>query len=151
MLLVSSAYTADKPTPEPDALKVAKTAILTAKAQTAKAKDAWDRSKLECTLWDQRFKREYQQWVKARGDARKAAQDRRFQAEADLKLSLEVRRLNWYQYELAARRERAAEEQLKTAEMENELARVEERVRALKTRPAPVPTPGTPGPDAKAP
>ncbi len=114
-------------------MEQAKAALATAREASTKAKAAWDKAKLETTLWDQRYKRAYKEWSQAKGEARKAALERRLTAEIDLKKSLEFRKVNWYRFEIASRRAKAAEESMKICELEQEMATVQARLDALKT------------------
>jgi hypothetical protein len=143
VLAVSAASAADRPTPVPTQVQAARKALLKAREEASRAKEAWDKSKLEATLWDQRYKRAYSEWAKSRGGARPAALEKRLRAEEDLKLALEVRRVNWYRSELASMRARAAEESLRILEMEAELSRVEERLKGMREarRATPAPSP----------
>lgn len=134
LMAAASLGASDKPTPVPTEIQGAQKALLKAREESARAKEAWDKSKLEATLWDQRYKRAYGEWAKSKGAARPAALEKRLRAEEDLKLALEARRLNWYRSELAAMRVRAAEDALKTLELQREATRVEERILEMKAR-----------------
>jgi hypothetical protein len=136
--------------PESKTVQEVRAAMDRAKQEASNAKDAWDKSKLEATLWDQRYKRAYQEWTKSKGDARSATLKKRDQSEVDLKVALEGRRVNWYRYELARRRVLVAEENLKIAELEAELEMVLERLKGMQSVGTPASTEEPSLPEAPA-
>ncbi len=141
MIATGPMWGAEKPTPVPTEVVAARKALLKAREEATRAKEAWDKSKLEATLWDQRYKRAYSEWVKSKGDSRAAALDKRLKAEEDLKIALEVRRVHWYRAEWASLKAKAVEDSLKIIEMELDLRRVEERLKGMREARTPVPVP----------
>jgi len=141
VLAAAPMWAVDKPTPEPTEIIGVKKALVKAREEAVRAKEAWDKSKLEATLWDQRYKRAYSEWAKSKGGSRAAALDKRLKAEEDLKIALEVRRVHWYRAELASMKAKAAEDSLKIIEMELDLRRVEDRLKGMREARTPVPVP----------
>ena len=102
------------------------------KAETTKTRDLWDRSRLESTLYDKRYKRAYDRWLKAAKDKKASALTKRDRAWAEFKLSLERRRLAWYQFELSKARQAAAEAETQAKGTGEDIRRVEDRIRKME-------------------
>src|SRR5258708_7971130 len=63
------------------------------RGEVQRLKDAWDKARLETTLYDQRSKRAYQKWVKAAKKAREQTKLQKEKAELELQLAIEKRKL----------------------------------------------------------
>jgi len=115
------------------------------KSEASKTRDLWDKSRLESTLYDKRYKRAYDRWVKAAKDKKAQALAKRDQASGEFKLSLERRRLAWYRFESAKARQAAAEAESQAKGIGEDIRRVEERIRKMEQGLGiqPTPTVGT--------
>src|SRR5581483_4570258 len=91
-----------EPTPSPDnAFDAASQALDKAKAETQRLKDAWDKKRLETTLYDQRAKRAYQKWVKAAKNLKDQAKAQKERAELEFQIALEKRKLAYNDWQVA--------------------------------------------------
>lgn len=123
-----------EPTPDPTVLK--------ARSESLKLRDAWDHTRLESTVYDKRYHRSYDRWVKAAKEGKTAAMKKRDQAMVELKISLERRRLAWYEWELAKAKLVVLEAQNKAKGLREDVKRVKKRIEDLggTWKPTPVPT-----------
>src|SRR6202041_1464253 len=100
-------------TPQPNAdVNVLGEKLDKAKADVDQFKNAWDKARLETTLYDQRAKRAYQRWLKAAKGLRVKAQEQRDKADLELQLSVERRKLAFSQWQSAQLREASEEAQV---------------------------------------
>jgi hypothetical protein len=135
----SSPATAEpEPTPDPQVAK--------ARSESQKLRDAWDHARLESTVYDKRYHRAYDRWVKAAKEGKITAMKKRDQAMVELKISLERRRLAWYEWELAKSKQVALEAQTKAKGLREDIQRVKQRIEGLggawKSTPVPTKTNG---------
>jgi hypothetical protein len=105
-----------------------------AKEEVRHLKDAWDKARLEATLYDQRAKRAYQKWAKAGKDLRKKAEEQRERAQWELQLAVERRKLAWNRWQAAQYRMLMEETKVKLLEQERDIRIVEERIGKLEER-----------------
>jgi len=125
-----------EPEPTPDPL------VMKARAESQKLRDVWDHARLESTVYDKRYHRAYDRWVKAAKEGKSVAMKKRDQAMVELKVSLERRRLAWYEWELAKAKQVALEAQNKAKGLREDVQRVKKRIEDLggTWKPTPVPT-----------
>ena len=116
--------------------------VMKARAESKKLHDAWDHARLESTVYDKRYHRAYDRWVKVAKEGKAAALKKRDQAMVELKISLERRRLAWYEWELAKSKQVALEAQTKAKGLREDIQRVKQRIEGLggTWKPTPVPT-----------
>jgi len=107
-------------------------ALEKAKEEARALRETWDKTKLEATLYDKRAKRAYEKWVKAAKGLRKDAEKQKDQAQLELKLSMERRKLAYNEWQAALYRQALREAQFKLAEQERDIAIVKERIRKLE-------------------
>ena len=109
-----------------------------AKAETQRLKDAWDKSRLETTLYEQRVKRASRKLEKVAKDLKAKAQEQKDRAELEFQLSLEKRKLAYNEWQAAQLRMVAKESQLKALDQEKESGAIRARVRELENKLHPV-------------
>src|SRR5579872_292950 len=90
---ISRAYAAGSTTVADNAFDAAAKALDKSKEEVQRLKDSWDKARLETTLYDQRAKRAFQRWVKAKTKARDQAKTVKEKAELELQLAVEKRKL----------------------------------------------------------
>jgi hypothetical protein len=115
------------------------------KADVEKFKIAWDKARLETTLYEQRAKRAYQKWVKATKLAKAKAQSARDKADLELQLSVERRKLAFSQWQAAQMRQTAQEAQLKALNQDRDTKAIQDKIKQLQTKLSPLVT-AVPGP-----
>lgn len=103
-----------------------------AKEESQSLKDAWDKARLETTLYDQRAKRAYQKWAKAAKSAKEEAKAQKDRAELELQLSIEKRKLAYDEWQAAELRVAAHEAQVKALDQEKESEAVRDKIRELQ-------------------
>lgn len=103
-----------------------------AKAEVQRLKDAWDKSRLETTLYDQRAKRAYQRWVKAKKGARASAQASKERADLEFQLSVEKRKYAYNEWQAALLRQQSIEDGMKALDQEKDGAEILEKIHALE-------------------
>src|SRR5690348_4967802 len=91
-LLVARNASAEAPTPDNRFDTVAQE-LDKAKAETQRLKDAWDKERLETTLYEQRMKRAAQKFAKAAKDVKTKAKEQKERAELEFQLAVEKRKL----------------------------------------------------------
>lgn len=130
----NSAQAESEPTPNPVVLK--------ARAESQRFRDAWDKAKLEASVYEKRQRRAYERWAKATKETKAAALKKRDQSVVEFKVSLEKRRLAWYEWELAKAKQIALEAETKAKGLREDVARVKKRIEALggSWKPTPLPT-----------
>ena len=112
-----------------------------AKAEVEKFKTAWDKARLETTLYEQRSKRAYQKWVKATKTAKAKAQAARDKADVELQLSVEKRKLAFSQWQSAQLREASSETQIKALAQDQDTKAIQDKIHQLETKLGPTQTP----------
>lgn len=122
--------------------------VMKARIESKKMHDAWDHARLESTVYDKRYHRAYDRWVKVAKEGKGAALKKRDQAMVELKISLERRRLVWYEWELAKAKQVSLEAAVKAKALREDIQRVKQRIEGLggtwKPTPVPTKTNGTP-------
>jgi len=124
-------------TPEPasdKAFDAASQALDKTKGEVQRLKDAWDKARLETTLYDQRAKRAYSRWVKAAKKTKEQAKVQKEKSELELQLAIEKRKLAWNDWQAALFRQASHEAQIKALDQEKEKAAVKERIKKLETK-----------------
>jgi sugar-specific transcriptional regulator TrmB len=114
------------------AFDVAAKALDRSKEEVQKLKDAWDKSRLETTLYDQRAKRAYKRCTKATTKARDEAKSAKERAELELQLAIEKRKLAYNQWQAALLRQVARESELKALDQDKDTAAVREKIKQLE-------------------
>ncbi len=112
-----------------------------AKAEVEQFKTAWDKARLETTLYEQRSKRAYQKWVKATKTAKAKAQAARDKADIELQLAVEKRKLAFSQWQSAQLREASDEAKIKALAQDQDTKAIQDKIRQLETKLAPIKTP----------
>jgi len=138
----SAAETAEAPTAQAESEPTPDPVVLKARSEPQQLRSAWDKARLEVTVYDKRYRRAYERWVKATKDTKASAMKRRDQAMVEFKISLERRRLAWYEWELGKAKQVALEADTKAKGLREDVARVKKRIEALggSWKPTPVPT-----------
>lgn len=132
-LFVASAAAA--PTPVSDkAFEAAAKGLDEAKAEVQKLKGVWDKARMETTLYDQRAKRAYQKWAKAKKDLRKKAEEQKERAQLELQLAIEKRKLAYNQWQAAQYRVLSHESQLKALDQDKDTRAVQEKIGKLEEK-----------------
>lgn len=122
-------------TPSVDsALDTAARELDKAKDETQRLKDAWDKTRLETTLYDQRAKRAYQKWAKAVKTAKEQARLQKERAELELQLAVEKRKLAFNEWQAAQLRQASREAEVKSLDQEKDSAAIEVRIEQLKMK-----------------
>ncbi len=117
-----------------DAFDAAAKELDKAKDETQKLKDAWDKTRLETTLYDQRAKRAYQKWAKAVKSAKESARLQKERAEMELQLAIEKRKLAFNEWQTAQLYQASREAEVKALDQEKDSAAIRERIRKLKEK-----------------
>jgi hypothetical protein len=126
---------AEQTTPVVDtALDKAAKELEKAKEETQKLKDAWDRTRLETTLYDQRAKRAYRRWLKAGKSLKEQAKGQKEKAELELQLAIEKRKLAWSRWQEAQYDQMAAESSLKAVDQKKDKADIEKKIREIESK-----------------
>jgi len=112
-----------------------------AKAEVDQFKTAWDKARLETTLYDQRSKRAYQRWLKAAKSLRAKAQEQRDKADMELQLSVERRKLAFSQWQSAQLREAAQESLIQAFAQDQDTQAIQDKIRQLESKLNPLATP----------
>ena len=105
-----------------------------AKDETQKLKDAWDKTRLEVTLYDQRAKRAYQKWAKAVKTAKEQARLQKERAEMELQLAIEKRKLAFNEWQAAQLRQASREAEVKALDQEKDSAAIRDKIKKLEAK-----------------
>lgn len=105
-----------------------------AKDETQKLKDAWDKARLETTLYDQRAKRAYQKWAKAVKSAKESARLQKERAEMELQLAIEKRKLAFNEWQTAQLYQAAREAEVKALDQEKDSVAIQEKIKQLEAK-----------------
>jgi hypothetical protein len=122
-------------------------AVVKIRAEVKKVRDAWDKARLEATVYEKRYHRAYDKWVQSAREGKSNALARRDRAQAEFSLSVERRRLAWYRWEDARARQQAAEAAARRKGLAADIERVRARIRDMESKwglgptPTPKPTP----------
>lgn len=131
-LLISLAFGDDSIPTADSAFDVAAKALEKSKEEVQRLKDSWDKARLETTLYDQRAKRAFQRWVKAKTKAREQAKSAKEKAELELQLAIEKRKLAYNQWQAALLRQVAKESEMKAMDQDKDTAAVREKIKQLE-------------------
>ncbi|HEY5038083.1 MAG TPA: hypothetical protein VIJ93_03320, partial [bacterium] len=104
------------------------------KAEVQALKDAWDKARLETTLYQQRSQRAYKRWVKAAKKLREQARVQKEKAELELQLAVEKRKLAYGQWQSAIYHYQAGEFQVKALDQEKDTAATQEKIRQIEAK-----------------
>jgi chromosome segregation ATPase len=113
-----------------------------AKADVDQFKNAWDKARLETTLYDQRAQRAYQRWLKATKSLKTKAQGLRDKADLELQLSVERRKLAFSRWQSAQLREASEEAQVQAFAQDQGTKAIQVKIRQLQAKLSPLQTPG---------
>ena len=127
-----SAHVAELAPVGDSAFEAAAKALDRSKEEVRKLKDAWDKSRLETTLYDQRAKRAYKRWTKATTKSRDEAKTAKERAELELQLAVEKRKLAYNQWQAALLRQVARESELRALDQDKNTAAVREKIKQLE-------------------
>ncbi|HVZ81301.1 MAG TPA: hypothetical protein VHE12_10985 [bacterium] len=105
-----------------------------AKAETQKLKDAWDKSRLETTLYEKRVKRATDRFAKAAQGLKDKARVEKEKAEIEFQISLERRKLAYNAWQAAQLRAAAKESLLKALEDDKDCEEIGKRIEGLKAK-----------------
>ena len=114
------------------------------KEDIQKLKDAWDKSRLEVTLYEKRAKRAYQKWVKAAKTVKVQAKVQREKADMELQLAVEKRKLAFSQWQSAVFLQTAEESRLRSLSQEKDTKAIRAKIAELETKIKPLTTPVAP-------
>ena len=127
--------------------KVVQAAQEVQKAQTQadQFKDAWDRSRLESTLYDQRAQRAYQRWVRGKKDWKKKMALHKDQAQLEFQIAVEKRKLAYDLWQQALDRLNSAQQLLNAAGVAGDIEAARAQLRRLENQlpPSATPTPAS--------
>ncbi len=104
------------------------------KLDVDKFKNAWDKVRLEVTLYEKRRDRAYQRWVKSTKVTRAKAQEARDKAELELALSVERRKLAFSQWQAAIYRQTEQENQLKALSQDQDTRDIQKKIQELQAK-----------------
>ena len=105
-----------------------------AKAEVQRLKEVWDKARLETTLYDQRSQRAYKRWVAAKKDWKKKMAEHKDQAQLELELSIEKRKLAYSCWQEALYRQMMEESQVKALDQQKDTKAIEENIRHLQAQ-----------------
>jgi hypothetical protein len=97
-------------------------------------RDAWDKTRLEATLYDQRAKRAYQKWIKAAKALRSQALAAKERADLELQLAVEKRKLAFVVLQEAIFRQAALDARMKELDQENDEAAIRLKMKELESK-----------------
>jgi chromosome segregation ATPase len=112
-----------------------------AKAAVDQFKTAWDKARLETTLYDQRAARAYQRWLKATKSLKAKTQEQRDKADIELQLSVERRKLAFSQWQSAQLRETSEEAQVQAFAQDQGTKAIQDKIQQLQSKLSPLKTP----------
>lgn len=132
--LADPAVAGQAPPSAQDSLDSAAKQLEKAKDETQKLKDAWDKTRLEVTLYDQRAKRAYKRWAKAVKTAKEQARLQKERAEMELQLAIEKRKLAFNEWQAAQLRQAADEAQVKALDQEKDSTAIRDKIKKLQDK-----------------
>lgn len=135
---ILSAQTTPQPASEVDGLSEK---LDQAKAEVDQFKTAWDKARLETTLYDQRAKGAYQRWVKATKSLKAKTQAQRDKADLELQLSVEKRKLAYSQWQSSQLSEASQEAKIKALAQDRDTKAIQDKIRQLESKINPLQTP----------
>jgi hypothetical protein len=123
------------PTPGPDsALNQAGKQMEAAKQETQKLRDAWDKAKLEVTLYERRAKRAYQKWIKSTKTLRAQTQTAREKADLELQLAVERRKLAFVLLQEAVYRQAALDARMNELDQQKDEADIRAKLKDIESK-----------------
>ncbi len=123
------------PTPQSEqALTQADKDMETARKEVQDLKDAWDKTRLEATLYDQRAKRAYQKWIKSAKSMRAQAQSGKERADLEFELAVEKRKLAYAHLQEALFRQAATEAKLQALDQEKDEAAILGKMKEIEAK-----------------
>ncbi len=126
---------AETPTPVTDqAFDKAAEELDKAKTETQKLKQAWDKARLETTLYEQRAKRATEKFAKATKDFRDKAGAQKKKAELEFQLALEKRKLAFSQWQEAQLKMATRESFMKALDKERESNAIKLKIQGLEEK-----------------
>lgn len=126
---------AGTPTPVTDqAFDKAAEELEKAKTETQRLKQAWDKARLETTLYEQRAKRAAGKFAKATKDLKEKARVRKEKAELEFQLALEKRKLAFSQWQEAQLKMATRESFMKALDRERESNDIKLKIRGLEEK-----------------
>jgi len=130
---------AQTPVAAPDA-KLAQAADQVQKAQdeVQKLKDAWDRTRLESTLYSQRAQRAYKRWAAAKKDWKRKMAQHKDEAQLEFEMAVEKRKLAYDLWQQAQYRLNAQQQLLSAAEETRDIQDTQAHIVKLQSQMAPV-------------
>jgi hypothetical protein len=146
LILVPVWAFAQTPTPASQTPKLAQAAQQVQKAQEVvqKTKDAWDRSRLEATLYSQRADRAYRRWAAAKKDWKKKMAEHKDEAQLEFQVAVEKRKLSYDLWQQALDRLNAQQQLLNAEEVAEDIEATKAQLFKLESKltPSLSPTPG---------
>jgi hypothetical protein len=128
------------PTPSTEfSLQQANQVLENAKQEVQRLKDAWDKTRLEATLYEQRSKRAYQKWVKSAKSPRDQALAGKERADLELQLAIERRKLAYVQLQKALFMQTANEAKLQALAQEKDESEIRAKMKELSLKLNPTP------------
>ncbi|HVM32483.1 MAG TPA: hypothetical protein VMU88_05065 [bacterium] len=118
--------------------------VRAAQAEAQKTKDAWDKSRLEATLYSQRADRAYKRWLAAKKDWKKKMADHRDRAQLEFQVAVEKRKLAYDQWQQALDRLDAEQQLLNALLVDQDIRATRAQLGKLQAELGPLPSP-TPG------
>lgn len=125
---------ADPPPGTDAALNQAGNDMEAANQEVQKLRDAWDKTKLECTLYDRRAKRAYQKWIKSAKTLRVQAKGAKEQADLELQLAIEKRKLAFVLMQEAIYRQTALDARMKELDQQKDEEAIRAKMKDLETK-----------------
>jgi len=112
--------------------------VQTAQDEVQKLKDAWDRSRLESTLYSQRAQRAYKRWAAAKKDWKKKMAQHKDEAQLEFELAVEKRKLAFDLWQQAQYRLGAQQQLLNAAESSVDIQATQAHIAKLQSQVAPI-------------
>ncbi len=131
---------AQTPVAAPDTkLTQAADQVQKAQDEVQKLKDAWDRSRLESTLYSQRAQRAYKRWAAAKKDWKKKMAQHKDEAQLEFELAVEKRKLAYDLWQQAQYRLNAQQQLLSAAEETQDIQDTQAHIAQLQSQMTPLP------------
>jgi hypothetical protein len=111
--------------------------VQAAQGEVQKLKDAWDRSRLESTLYSQRAQRAYKRWAAAKKDWKKKMAQHKDGAQLEFELAVEKRKLAFDLWQQAQYRLGAQQQLLSAAESTVDIQATQAHIAKLQSQIAP--------------
>ncbi|MGH7739109.1 MAG: hypothetical protein ACREL1_03075 [bacterium] len=102
--------------------------------EVQKLKDAWDRSRLEAALYNQRSQRAYRRWVAAKKDWKKKMGEHKDRAQLEFELAVEKRKLAYGLWQEARDRFEADQRLLDEAEQKGNVVEIKNHIADIQKK-----------------